>query len=111
MANYMLLLKGGEYKGYSPEEMQKILEKYMAWSGKLRSEGRYKGGEELNKTGRVLRWQGNQVVDGPYTETKEAVGGFYLIEAKDYDDAVSISRGCPHLEFRGEIEIHETIPH
>lgn len=111
MAGYVLLLKSGEYTGYSPEEMQKILERYIGWMNQLRSEGRYRAGEELNRTGRVLRSQGKRVVDGPFTETKEAVGGFFLIEAKDYDEAVSISRGCPHLEYGGEIEIREVIPH
>jgi hypothetical protein len=111
MATYILLLSKGEFNAYSPEEMQNILEKYLAWSKQLRAEGRYKAGEELNRTGRVLRWQNNRVVDGPFAETKEAVGGFYMIEAKDYDEAVEISRGCPHLEFQGEIEIRETIPH
>lgn len=111
MASYVLLLRGGEFTGYSPEEMQKIVEKYMAWTKQLREEGRHKASEELNRNGRVLRWQQNRVVDGPFVETKEAVGGFFLIEAKDYEEAVSISRGCPHLEFKGEIEIRETIPH
>src|SRR5262245_61680025 len=111
MPNYVLLLRGGEYQGYSPEEMQKILEKYINWIGRLRSEGRHNASAELNKTGRVLRWKENRIVDAPFTETKEAVGGFFMIEAKDYDEAVSISRGCPHLEFQGEIEVREVIPH
>lgn len=111
MPNYVLLLRGGEYKGYSPEEMQRILEKYMSWTNRLRTEGRHGASAELNKTGHVLRLKENRIVDAPFTETKEAVGGFFLIEAKDYEEAVSISRGCPHLEFRGEIEVREVIPH
>jgi len=111
MGKYVLLLTGGDYQGHSPEEMQKILEKYVAWTNRLRSEGRYHAGEELNNTGRVLRSQGNRIVDGPFTETKEAVGGFFLIDANDYNEAVSITSGCPHLEFGGEIEIREVVPH
>jgi len=111
MPNYVLLLRGGEYQGHSPEEMQKTLEKYMNWITRLKAEGRHNAGAELNRTGRVLRMKENHIVDAPYTETKEAVGGFFMIEAKDYEEAVSISRGCPHLEFQGEIEVREVIPH
>jgi len=111
MAKYMLLLKGGVSKGYSAEDLQKMVEKYMAWADKLRTEDRYRAGEELQTSGKVLRKEGQRVVDGPYVETKETVGGFFLIEAKNFDDAITISRECPHLDFGGEIEIHEVIPH
>jgi hypothetical protein len=111
MPNYILLLTKGDFTGYSPDEMKKIEEKYVGWSKKLRAEGRYKAGEELARTGRVLRREKNRVVDGPFAETKEAIGGFFMFEAKDYEEAVEIARGCPHLEFQGEIELRETIPH
>lgn len=111
MPKYLLLLKHGQFEGYSPEQMQGILEKYMNFTQKLRNEGRYVAAEEISREGRVLKKNGSSIVDGPFTETKEAVGGFYLIEAKSYDEAVKIARDCPHLEFHGEVEVHETIPH
>ncbi|MCI0413898.1 YciI family protein [bacterium] len=111
MATYMLLLKSGKFDNYSPEAMQEIVERYIGWANKLREQGRHRGGEELKPTGRVLRREKNKVLDGPYTETKESVGGFFLIEARDYDDAVEISRGCPHLDYEGEIELREINPH
>jgi hypothetical protein len=111
MAQFVLLLREGEFKGYSPEEMQKILERYLGWADQLRKEGRHRGGEELKETGRVLSVKNGKVVDGPYTETKESIGGYFVIEAKDYDEAVEISKGCPHLNYNGSIELREINPH
>ena len=111
MATYMLLLKGGKFENYSPEEMQKILERYIAWSMKLRELGLHRAGEELKPVGRVLRKEKNRILDGPFTETKESVGGFYMFEARDIDHAVEISRECPHLDYEGEMELREINPH
>src|SRR5262245_38507184 len=105
MAKFILLLREGQYENYSPEEMQKILERYLNWSQKLREEGRLHAAEELKETGRILSAKENRVVDGPFTETKESIGGFFLIEAKDYEDAIRVSKECPHLSYRGVVEL------
>ena len=79
--------------------------------------------EELRRTGQVvqthsLEWAtttirprgGKPVVsDGPFVETKEKVGGLFIIEARDYPEAVRLASDCPHLEF-GTIEIREIEP-
>jgi len=113
MAQFMLLLRGGgEFPVHSPEEMQKVLEKYLAWADKLRKDGRHRGGEELKDGGRVMSVKNGKVaIDGPYTETKEIVGGYFLYEAKDVDEATEIAKGCPHLGFGGSVEIREINPH
>ncbi len=111
MATYMLLLKGGKFDDYSPEQMQQILERYLGWATKLREQGFHRGGEELKPGGRVLRREKNQVLDGPFTESKESIGGYYLIDARDGAEAVAISRECPHLDYDGEIELREINPH
>jgi hypothetical protein len=107
----MLLLKGGKFENYSPEEMQKIVERYIQWSAKLRERGCHRGGEELKMTGRVLRKEKNRITDGPFAETKESVGGFFMIDAHDETEALEISRECPHLDYDGEIEVREINPH
>jgi hypothetical protein len=111
MAKYLLLLKGGEFENYSPEDMQKIVEKYMLWGAQLRERKMYLAGEELGPSGRTLKVDGGRVVDGPFTETKESIGGFWLIEAESLEKAVEASRSCPHLDFKGEVEVREVIPH
>jgi len=112
MPEFMLLLhdRPGIYRAASPRRMQEIIERYRAWSHDLSAKGRLVGGHKLtDDDGKVLGPGTNGVLvkDGPYSETKEVVGGYFLIEAADYADAVEISRGCPHLEFGGYIELRQ----
>jgi hypothetical protein len=94
----------------SPEQMQKIIEKYMAWGNKLRQAGVVHGSNKLtDEPGKVMRRKDNQVrvTDGPYSETKEVLGGYYLIDAASYDQAIERARDCPHLEYGGTIEVRQ----
>jgi hypothetical protein len=111
MPKYMLLLHDDPsgFMSLSPEEMQKAIEKYIAWGDRLRAEGVILDGNKLtDQPGKVVRRTGGQAraTDGPHTESKEVLGGYYVIEAESYDDAVARASGCPHLEF-GSIEIRE----
>jgi len=84
--------------------------KYQAYGQKLRDKRLWIAGHKLaDEPGRVVRREGSQVLstDGPYSETKEWLGGFYLIEAPNYNAAVEASRDCPHLEHGGTIEVRE----
>jgi len=105
MAKFALLLRDqGFPPGLSPQELQAALQRYSTWFNKV---GRV-GGEKLkDHNGKVLRASG--VTDGPYTESKEVLGGFMIIEAKDYNDAVRLCRDHPHLDI-GSIEIREIDP-
>ena len=102
------------FEDLTPEQMQQIVGRYTAWAGQLAEEGRMVGGEKLaDEPGRVMRRQGDDasVTDGPYSETKEVFGGFFLIHANSYDDAVAVSRSCPHLDYGGAIEIRAVDAH
>lgn len=94
----------------SPEEMQRLIERYVAWSQELAAQGRLEMGEKLRDgAGRVLRGDGRggaSVTDGPFVETKEVVGGFWIIQAHDLDDAVRAVSGSPHLEY-GSLEVRQ----
>ncbi len=111
MATFMLLLKVGDFTRFSPEEMQKIVMEYFEWGNRLRAEGKYRGGDELKEGGRVLSVRDGRIADGPFAETKEVVGGYFLLEEASLDAATSLSRSCPHLKFGGSIEIREINPH
>ena len=115
MPNYMLLLheQPADFAEVSPEEMQAIISKYSAWRDGLAKSGHLVGGEKLRDDGgRVLRAgdDGVRVLDGPYSETKEVIGGYFAIQAADYDEAVQVSSDCPHLTFGGTIELREVEP-
>jgi hypothetical protein len=106
MPQYMLLLYDdpAAFQRLSPEEMQKALEKYMAWTKKPFTRDAHRLGED---PGRVMRSKGGQIrtTDGPYSETKEVLGGYYTIEAADYDEAVRLALDHPTLEHGGTIEV------
>lgn len=112
MPNYMLLLheSPSDFADISPEEMQAIISKYSDWRAGLAASGHLVGGEKLRDDGgRILRAgdDGVRVLDGPYSETKEVIGGYFAIQAESYDEAVRISSDCPHLAFGGSIELRE----
>ena len=111
MPQFMLLLyetpaASARFKTLSPEEMQKALEKYMAWSKKPFTIDSKRLGEDR---GRVMRSNNGKprTTDGPFSETKEVLGGLYLIEAADYDEAVARTSDHPHIEYGGTIEIRK----
>jgi hypothetical protein len=105
MPNYMLLLYNDPnwYKTLSPEEMQKATEKYMSW----RQQAYVSDGKRLaGDAGQVIRPGANpRAVDGPYSETKEVLGGYFTIEAADYKQAVERALTIPHLEYGGTVEV------
>lgn len=111
MAKYLLLLRGDGHglDNLSPEEIQQLVGRYMTWSENLRKSGKYVASDKLrDHQGKVLRRENSKVVvmDGPYTETKEILGGYFAIEAGSYDEAIEITKDCPHFDF-GSIEIRE----
>jgi hypothetical protein len=115
MPHYLLALYDSPdtFDQMGPEEMQQIVERYRAWSAGLASGGHLVDGRKLEDgTGRVLSRNGSgglAVSDGPYAETKEILGGFFLIQAESYDHAAELTRDCPHLEY-GTVEIRAIDP-
>jgi hypothetical protein len=106
MAHFMLLLYDDPsgWQKLSPEEMQKAIEKYMAWTKKAVDSKRL-----AQDPGKVLRAHGgkSRVTDGPYSETKEVLGGYYTIEAANYEEAVQRALTHPHLEYGGTVELRQ----
>jgi hypothetical protein len=112
MAKYMLLLHDdpSSFATMSPEQIQKVIEKYMTWGSRLRQAGVLSANNKLtDEPGKVMRAKGGsvRVTDGPYSETKEILGGYYVVEADSYDRAMDLARDCPHLEYGGTIEVRE----
>ena len=113
MPKYMLILRGdanADYSQFTPDDFGRILGEYQAWAEKLAKQGRLHLGQKLADQGGKVIWPqpGKKVTvkDGPYVETKEVVGGIYLITADSYDHAVKLCAGHPNLTF-GSIEVRE----
>ena len=91
----------------SPEQMQDNMSKWMDWLGSLAAQNKLiDKGNRLTYEGKVLK-PDNVVTDGPYAEIKEIIGGYSLIKADDYDEAVELAKGCPIYNVGGSLEVRE----
>lgn len=109
MSNFMFVFRGGlDPFTASPEEMQQNMEKWMAWVGQLQANGTYVSGEALMPTGKTLH-KGNVVTDGPFIESKEMVGGFFIVKAESIEAAIEIAKGCPDLPIGGSVEVRDVV--
>ena len=111
MPKFMLLLhdKPKAFAGLSPAEMQQVVQKYVAWGKKLRARKVLAESHKLaDDPGRLVRQKRGKpfVSDGPFAESKELLGGYFIVKAADYDDALTYALECPHLEY-GTIEVRK----
>jgi len=100
MAEFILALSGDpqNWKGGSEKEENEIMQTFVGWVHQLAEKKQYKECTRLvPKMAEVSSVGGSIVVDGPFTETKEIYSGIFLIEAKDFEDAVAIAKTCPML--------------
>jgi hypothetical protein len=106
-AGYMLIFRGNEwYKGLSPEEMQSVANAWMAWFEGLKQQGKAVAGNPLEPEGKVVSGRDEIVVtDGPFAESKEAIGGYFLLQVNSTDEAVDIARQCPGLPYGAKVEV------
>jgi hypothetical protein len=113
---YLLLIYGAEAKWEKQPSTERdaVLQEYNAFTQSIAQSGHLRGGNELNvtKTARTIRVRdGKQLIsDGPFAETKEQLGGYYLVEAKDQDEALQIAARIPSARM-GSIEVRPIIPH
>jgi hypothetical protein len=89
----------------SPEQVQAIMAEWGTWFRKVGA-AVVDGGDGLQPTGRMLR-PGGKVSDGPFIEAKDVVGGYSILQADNYDQAVEFAKSCPILANGGTIEIRE----
>jgi hypothetical protein len=104
MAKFMLLLfdNPADYADLTPAQMQQVVKEYGEWAGSMGKKGTLVGGEKLaDEGGKVLKKKGAgaAVTDGPFAESKEVLGGYFLIEAPSYDAAVEVAKSCPHMKY------------
>ena len=108
MEKFMLIFHGGMNPAASPEEMQEQLGKWMAWIDKLAKNDQYVSGEALLPGGKLINGK-KSVTDGPFTEGKEVVGGYFIINAKDYNEAVSLCDDYPDYDLDGKIQVRQVM--
>jgi len=103
---YLLLFSGPDWTaGLEPQEVQEMMDRTHAWFDRLFSEGKAKGAQPLEKTGRTLSIRNGMIADGPFVESKESIGGYLLLEVADEEEAVAIARQNPMLTAGLNIEV------
>jgi hypothetical protein len=117
MAKYLLLLGGADLDKRSGNAAlaPKMFERFSSWLSSLRERGRYVDSMKLqDQTGARLTVRGGQVVEGPFMETKEAIGGVFIVQAGSLEEAVAIARECPILTLQNgtvEVRVVEEVRH
>ena len=94
----------------TPERAKQSMAKWRTWVQEMTAKGQLKNvGQPLERTGKTVVGKAKKVHDGPYAETKDVIGGFSVIEAKDIDEAARIASGCPVLEGGGSVEVRPVL--
>lgn len=109
MEKFMLIFHGGLGPDASPEEMQANMNKWMAWVDKLAKSGKYAGGEALHPGGKLVKGSLTNVTDGPYTEGKEVVGGYFVVNADTYEEAIALCSDYPDFGSGGSIQVRHVV--
>jgi len=108
---FMLVLRtrSGESQTKSPDEVLRTVKEYSNWAGDVRQSGLLVQGEKLKREARIIR-----AVDGRVAVSEDqassadgVIAGYFLIQAQDFDGAVKIAKGCPHLKYGGTIEVRQ----
>jgi hypothetical protein len=112
---YLLMIYGNEqqWDKMNEAELSKVFGEYTEFSKSIAASGHYKGGNRLDFTSKAttvrVRDGKRLVTDGPFAETKEQLGGFFLVEAKDLDEALKLAERIPGARW-GSIEVRPIIP-
>src|SRR5262245_21873184 len=105
--DYLLLFRGTNWdKQLSTEQLQKLVTDWYAWFERLKQEGKCAGGHPLQNQGKVVSGKkGRTVADGPFAESKEAIGGYFYLQVATEEEAIAIAQQCPGLDHGCAVEV------
>jgi hypothetical protein len=106
---YLVICRGQWDENLSKDKIQNAIDQFYIWYNRLIDEGKMKGGQRLTYEGKTVG-RPNVVTDGPFGESKEAIGGYWFILAQSLDEAVQIAKGDPCLDCGRLLEIRPIDP-
>ena len=110
MKDFMFIFKGAaEQYQFSPEQMQQHMQNWFQWVEDLKAKKIYQSGEALIPGGKTVKGAKGLVTDGPFAESKELIGGYFVIKANTIEEAIEIAKGCPDLPYDGSVEVREVM--
>ena len=103
----MLLFRDTSWhRGMSPQELQKVTDRWMAWHNRLTEQGKVTAGHPLVHEGKIVSGKNGQfVADGPFAESKEAIGGYFLLNVETIEEALTVAKDCPGLSYGMTVEV------
>lgn len=104
----MLLFRNAgpeSHRHLTPEQQARLTRAWNEWYDGLAAQGKVRQGQPLALEGRVLASVEGRIVDGPYAETKEAIGGYFILQVTDLAEATAIGRQCPGLPHGVVVEV------
>jgi hypothetical protein len=110
MKEFMFIFKGPTYDqlDMSAEAAQAQMQKWFSWVNELKNKGQYVDGRPLTSApSKIVSGVKQMVTDGPFTESKELVGGYFIIKANNIEEAVAATKGFPDYALEGSVEIRE----
>ena len=109
MKEFMMIFVGADYGelGLSPEQLQARMGKWFAWGDKMGKAGILKGGNALQPKVKRVTGPDMTVSDGPFVESKELIGGYYIVTATSAEEVIEIARDYPDYDLGGAVEIRE----
>lgn len=111
MKDFMMIFIGANYEelGLSPQQLQDRMGRWWAWGGKMEEQGILKGGNALLTKAKRVSGPDRIVSDGPFVESKELVGGYYIVSADSFEQVVEIAQDFPDYDLGGTVEIREVM--
>ena len=103
----MLLYRSDEwYNRLSHDDLQRLMNQNKSWIERLTVQGKAKPGRALERSGAIVSGKsGRSVMDGPFAESKEAIGGYLVLNVETIDEAIAIAQSSPGLAYGGSIEV------
>lgn len=109
LSPYLLIFRDASstvYRDLSADERQQLMEKWNAWYDSLAAAGKVQHGHPLQPQGRVVSGaRGERIVDGPFAEATEGIGGYFLLTVANLDEATAIAQQCPSLRYGMQVEV------
>ncbi len=107
MEKFVFIFRGGDthISTAHSQAALNVIQAWNDWMGGLAEKGILAGGDALQVSGKYVKGSKKVVSDGSYAEGNEMVGGYLIVNAKDINDAVEISKGCPILNEEGSVEV------
>ncbi|MEQ1750244.1 MAG: YciI family protein [Prosthecobacter sp.] len=104
---HLLFIRGTHWNhGMSPSELQRVMTDFYSWVEGLNTRGILRGAQPLMEEGKLVSGaNGAAVTDGVFSESKEAIAGYFLLSVDTMDEALRIARACPILDYGAQIEV------